>query len=170
MNTSIFLALFGVALLVQGYRLFWLFVAGVGFVVGLQAAAWIAGPQPFWVLWGVGLFCGIAGALLAWFFQHLTIAVGGFVAGSGIVLYLMQQLDINGWGLLAILGGIAGALALMMLFDWALVVLSSAVGAGFIVEAAGWQSPSVSIGYLGLAAAGIILQGLLMAASRRRRG
>ena len=48
--TNIFLALLGLALLVLGWKLFWLFVGVMGFAAGLQAAQIYFGPQPFWLL------------------------------------------------------------------------------------------------------------------------
>ena len=72
---NIFLAVLGVLLLVLGWKFFWLFVGVVGFTAGLQAAQLVFGPQPFWMLWAAGLVCGIFGAILALFFQHLAIAI-----------------------------------------------------------------------------------------------
>jgi hypothetical protein len=65
--TTIGLVVSGVALLVLGWKLFWLFVGLVGFAAGLQAVQLLLGPQPFWILWAAGLVCGIIGAVLALF-------------------------------------------------------------------------------------------------------
>jgi len=78
----------GIVLLTSGRRLFWLFVAGVGFAAGLQLAQQYLGAQPPWACWLIVLLCGLTGAMLAIFFQIIAIGLGGFAAGSTIGAYL----------------------------------------------------------------------------------
>ena len=164
---NIFLAVLGVLLLVLGWKFFWLFVGVVGFAAGLQAAPIVFGPQPFWMLWAAGLMCGIIGAILALFFQHLAIAIGGFVAGSTIALHLMLMLGYEPGALIVLIGGAVGAVALYLLFDWALIILSSVVGATFIIDALGWQFPYASVLLMALIAAGVVFQARLLIVSRK---
>ena len=114
---NLLLAASGMVLLVLGWKLFWLFVGVVGFAAGLQAAQLYLGPQPFWMLWAAGLVCGIIGALLALFFQKLAIIVGGFVAGSTIALHLTLMMGHEPGALVTLIGGVAGAVVLYLLFD-----------------------------------------------------
>lgn len=167
----IVLLLAGLALLVAGRRLFWLFVGLAGFLIGLQTAPLLLGPQPLWLIWGVGLICGIIGAVLALFFQQLAIAVGGFMAGSAIAAQLAMLLWGRPGALVVFVGGIVGAVALFLLFDWALIVLSGLAGAVLITQAlAGYLVPSPLL-FLVIAAAGIAVQaGWLLASRRRKRG
>lgn len=166
--TTIVLAVSGVALLVFGWRLFWLFVGVVGFVAGLQAAQSVFGPQPFWVLWTAGLVFGIIGAVLALFFQKLAVGVGGFVAGSIVALHLTLMMGYHPGALVALIGGGVGAVVLYLLFDWALIVLSSVAGAAVIVEALGRHAPYAPALSAVLVAVGIIFQSGLLIVSRRR--
>lgn len=167
---DIFLAALGLGLLVLGRKLFWLFVGALGFATGLQAAQYFFGPQPFGVLWVAGLVGGIVGALLALFFQHLAIVVGGFAAGASTALYLMAMLGQDAAASIAfiagLVGGVIGAVALYLLFDWALIVLSSLVGAGFMVQALNWHSAYVPVLVVVLILAGVLVQGRLLVASR----
>ncbi len=165
--TTIALAAAGVALLALGWRLFWLFVGVVGFVAGLKAAQWVFGPQPFWMLWVAGLICGIIGAMLALFFQKLAIAIGGFVAGSTIALHLTLMLGYQPGAIVILIGGIIGAVALYLLFDWALIFLSSVGGATFLVGAIGMNSPHAPVLTAVLIAAGVIFQARLLMAHRK---
>jgi hypothetical protein len=158
----------GVALLVLGWKLFWLFVGVVGFAAGLQAAQLYFGPQPFWVLWAVGLVCGIIGTVLALFFQKLAIGIGGFVAGSTIALHLTLMIGYDPGALTALIGGIVGAVALYLLFDWALIILSSVAGAALIIEALGRHAAYAPALSAVLMAAGIIFQARLLIVSRKR--
>ncbi|MDX2455510.1 DUF4203 domain-containing protein [Desulfosarcina sp.] len=164
---NLLLAASGVVLLVLGWKLFWLFVGVLGFAAGLQAAQLVFGPQPFWVLWAAGLVCGIIGAILALFFQKLAIGIGGFVAGSIIALHLTLMMGYDPGALVALIGGVVGVVALYLLFDWALIILSSVAGATFIIEALGRHSPYASVLSAVLVAAGIIFQARLLIVSRK---
>ncbi|WP_319408326.1 DUF4203 domain-containing protein [uncultured Desulfosarcina sp.] len=164
---NLFLAASGVMLLVLGWKLFWLFVGVVGFAAGLQAAQLVLGPQPFWVLWAAGMICGVIGAILALFFQKLAIGIGGFVAGSTIALHLTMMMGYDPSALLALIGGIVGAVALYLLFDWALIFLSSVAGATMIIEALGRHAPYAPALSALLMAAGIIFQARLLMVSRK---
>jgi hypothetical protein len=164
---NILMAVSGVLLLVLGWKLFWLFVGVVGFAAGLQAAQSVFGPDPFWMLWAAGLICGFIGAMLALFFQHLAIALGGFVAGSTIVLHLMPMMGHDAGALIILVGGVVGAVTLYLLFDWALIVLSSVAGATFIVDAFGWRSSYLPMLFAVLVMAGVIFQARLLTVSRK---
>ena len=65
-----------------------------------------------------------------------------------------------------IIGGIIGALLLLSLFDWALIVFSSVAGAELIVSNLHFPATGATILFLGLAIVGIMAQAALF--SRRR--
>jgi len=156
----------GVCALLLGRQLFWLFVGVVGFAVGMEIGARLfAGSSPSIVL-AVSIVAGVAGALLARATEELMIAIVGFVAGSYLgallLLALMPYPGRNIWFAL-FGGGIVGAVFVLSVFNWALIVLSALVGAGIILRALDVQlSPLL---YLGLAAIGIVVQ----AGANRRR-
>jgi len=164
---NIVMVVSGLVLLVLGWKLFWLFVGVVGFAAGLQAAQLYFGPQPFWVLWAAGLVCGVIGAILALFFQKLAIGIGGFVAGSTIALHLTLMMGYQPGALVALIGGVVGVVALYLLFDWALIILSSVAGAAFIIEALGRHAPYAPLLSAVLIAAGVIFQSRLLIVSRK---
>ena len=166
--TDFLSAVLGLALLAAGQRLFWLFVGAVGFTVGLQAATLIFGTESLWILWASGLVAGTVGALLAIFFQTLAIVAGGFMAGSLVVFHLMQHGGMAPHALIVLTGGAVGALALFLIFDWALILLSSMVGATLITEVAGLQFPAAPIVFTALCAAGVAVQGGWLLAVRKR--
>ena len=78
------MGLAGCILLILGRKLFWLFVALVGMMSGMQAAQQYFGTQPYWVFLFVGLLAAAIGALLAIFFQRIAIALAGLLVGSTI--------------------------------------------------------------------------------------
>jgi len=77
----------GVALLVAGRKLFWLFVGAAGFVTGIQLATWFwQGPELLAIV--IGLVVGVIFALLAIFLQGVAIGIAGFLAGGYILTVL----------------------------------------------------------------------------------
>jgi hypothetical protein len=152
----------GIMLLAFGRRLFWLFVGGIGFVVGLQAAGLYVGWQPYWLAWAVALLFGIIGALLAVFFQTLAVVLGGFAAGGTIGAYLAALLGVQAVAAFFALGGVIGAILLYLLFDWALIGLSAAAGAALVVGALNWHARAELLLFAVLIAAGIWFQAAWM--------
>ena len=133
----------------------------LGFIAGLQIAEQYFGTQPLWLAWAVAFVFGIIGALLALFFQNVAIIIGGFVAGSTIAAYLAMFFGFNPHPLINICGGILGTIVLYALFDYALIALSSLVGATLIVEEIVWSPQSEMILYAVLITTGILIQTIL---------
>jgi hypothetical protein len=127
----------GGLLLALGRKLYWLFVAAVGFAAGLALAGRLFQGQPEWVMILVGLLLGFFGALLAKFAQKLALGIAGFAAGAWIVQALLGSSEGSLAPLvliLALVGGIIGAVLVVAAFDWALIFLSSAAGALLIAQ------------------------------------
>jgi len=160
----------GVILLFVGRRLFWLFVACVGFASGYHYAQQIwAIHSPILVVL-LSLAVGGLGAIIAIFFQKAAIVVAGFAAGGYIVLTLFDQfagLPAQMVWLPYIIGGIIGAITLFLVFDWALIFLSTLTGATLIVQMAAF-GPWVEVAlFLALVIAGILFQAKTMTGERR---
>lgn len=151
----------GIILLTMGRRLFWVFVGCVGFVAGLQVAEVYFALQPFWVIWAVALLFGLAGALLAIFFQTLAIILGGYAAGSTITAYLAVLAGFAVSPGAAIIGGIIGSILLYALFDWAIIGLSSLAGASLIVQSLNVTTQIGIILFIVLIITGVVFQTLL---------
>jgi len=131
-------ALLGGVLLVAGRRLFWLFVAGVGFVMGLTLAPRWLPNQPEGIILVAALIFGLLGALLAQFAQKAAISVVGFLGGGWLAVGLLRALVGPGGNLqwpAFIVGGIIGVVLLAVLFEWGLVLLSALVGANLLTDA-----------------------------------
>jgi len=155
--------LLGLVLLLLGRKLFWLFVGTIGFIFGIEYAAQYLAGQPNWLIVLIALVIGFIGAVLAIFLQRLAIGAAGFIAGGYIVVSLL-----NLWGfstgqfswVLFLSGGIVGGVLVVVLFDWALVILSSCSGATFIVQGAQLDILSSTLLFLALATAGILMQSI----------
>lgn len=135
---SIAIKLFaGLALLAFGRKIFWLFVAAVGFVGALTLLPKVYPDASGWTAIGIGLAGGIIGALVALFLQRVAVALAGFAGGGLFLVNIVDTFHIqtgsNFW-IPLIIGGLIGGVLMMLLFDWSLIVLSSGLGAYLVVE------------------------------------
>lgn len=158
----------GGLLLVLGRKLFWFYVALLGFVAGLTVAGRLFHIQPEWVQIVIGIGFGVIGAVLAYFFQEIAIAVAGFLAGAYIAITLLTNLggnptpgnDALTW-VVFLVGGIIGAALAFLLFDWALIVLTSLAGALLVVEGLSMTGLVSWLVVAGLFILGVIIQSSL---------
>ncbi len=160
----------GTLLLVAGRKFFWLFIAITGFFVGAELAHDLFANQPRWVVWVFAAGTGIIGAVLAMLFQRVAFALAGFYAGGYLAIFVVQWF---GWGVLdltILVGGVIGAVLATLVMDWAIIVLSSFVGAGLIVASLGLDSLQGAILAGVLAAVGILVQGTLMRSKYSQSG
>ncbi len=161
----------GALLLVAGRRLFWLFVGLVGFFAGLRFAPAFLSGQPEWMQWLVAALFGLAGMFLAIVLQRLAVAVAGFLVGGFFAADLFG-IDFAQPGLAEVLvfvaGGVVAAALSLWLFEGALILLSSLVGAGLIVDALGVGSDTSNLVLLGLTVLGIAIQAGITARGSRR--
>ena len=128
--------LVGLALLVCGRRLYWLFVAGIGFLTGLALGPRLLVGQSEGMILLVALILALIGALLAVVAQKFVVGLIGFLAGSGSGVLLLRALKMErnalAW-IVYLLLGIGGLVLGLVLFEWALILLSSLAGANLIV-------------------------------------
>lgn len=167
--TPLISLLLGVLMLLSGRRLFWLFVAAIGFAIGLQVAPQLIHNPPAWMGLALGIVLGLLGAVLALLVQKIAIAIAGFLIGGHIATSLVAAFVATHAQYSAIsfiIGGIIGALLLLSLFDWALIVFSSVAGAELIVSNLHFPATGATILFLGLTIVGIMAQAALF--SRRR--
>jgi hypothetical protein len=160
----------GAAILLFGRKLFWLFVAALGFAVGLEIAAYFMSDPPLWMTLLIALGLGLLGALLAILLQKLAIAVAGFIAGGRAAGALLATfyVDYSHYrGITFVIGGILGALLLLALFDWVLILLSSVEGAHLICNGIVLPQAGAVILFCALVIVGVVVQGSMLRRARR---
>jgi hypothetical protein len=171
MNSSvpIISAVIGAVILLFGRKLFWLCVAAVGFAAGFEIAPQLIHEPSTLVLLTFAIVLGFIGALLALFLQKIAIAIAGFLAGGKLAIAAAAAFFVQSaqyYWITFLIGGIIGALLLLLLFDWALIALSSVVGAYLVLSAFSLPASGTSILFIALVAVGVIVQ---MASMRRSR-
>jgi len=156
-------ALIGAVVLFFGRKLFWLCVAAIGFAAGVELAPHLVHEPSALLSLTIALLLGIIGALLAVFLQKIAIGVLGFLAGGKLAGAIAAAFFVHyaqHSTIIFVIGGITGAVFLLVLFDWALIVVSSLIGAHLIVYQSAIvlpQSGSIIV-FIGLAVLGILVQ------------
>jgi len=160
MNVFYFIA--GAALLILGRKLFWLFAAVIGFLFGMSFAQQVLPGQSQTIVLLIALAIGGLGAILAIMVQKIAIGLAGFIAGGYLVYLLIPALSINIGSFLwlaVIVGGIIGAVLASTMFDWALILLSSGVGASVITNHLTLPQPFPLVLLGALFIIGVVIQG-----------
>ncbi len=128
----------GAALLTLGRKLFWLFVAAIGFETGAFIATRLLHSESDLLVLVVAIVAGIFGALLALLVENLVVSVAGFLAGGYLLVSALDLLRFNPgqfeW-VVYLVGGIIGVALAIIVLDWALIILSSLSGAVIISTA-----------------------------------
>lgn len=160
--------LVGLGMLALGRQLFWLFVGGVGFTFGINLAAQVLGEgQPDTTILLFALIFGVIGAVVALVLQKMAVNIAGFIGGGVIAMNVVEvmALDLGSVLLPFIVGGVLGLILVSVLFDWALIVISSFAGATVIVQTFAMET-AVSM----LTLAILITLGIAFQAAQMRRG
>lgn len=183
-ETTLVLLPVGFLLLFFGRRLFWLLVALVGALAALWLATEMLGLEAGAPSLVAAIAAGLAGGLLAVLVQKAAIGVVGFLAGLWGTLTLLGAIARSGvpapipeaaavWIepnvtqlVLALAGGVLGAVLAARLFAAALVVLSALAGSLLLVHGLGLDDPLALAAFLGLALLGVLAQ----TRGGRRRG
>ena len=131
--------LLGGCLLVMGRRLFWLLIATLGFLFAFTLVQRLAPEmtEPLRVV--LAIVAGLLGALLAIFAQKLAVGTSGMLFGAYSTLWLLEHYgaDLGNWEwVVLVAGGVLAAVLALLVFDTALVVVSSILGASLLVGAA----------------------------------
>jgi len=127
----------GIPLLIWGRKLFWLFVGTVGFISGFWLGQRFLVVQEEWIIIGLGIVLGLMGILFAVMVQKFAVTITGFLAGVYLMYTMMDNINLSlgPWDIFVYLaGGMLSTLLVLSLFDWALIILSSLVGAAMISQ------------------------------------
>jgi hypothetical protein len=156
-------ALIGLTILLIGRQLFWVAIAGLGFILGLSYATQYFQGSPQQIML-ISLGIGAIGALLAYVLQRTAALLVGFLAGWYLTITLIESMDwnLNYSYILAIIGGLIGVSMVSVLFDWSLILLSSLTGASLITQSLQF-SPAINRGlFVVLFILGFAVQGILL--------
>ena len=159
--TVFFSMVLGILLLFFGRRLFWLFVGVTGFIAGLTLGPQLISGQSEITILLIAIIAGIIGAFLAIMLEGLAILIAGFLTGG----YLMTTFGVSlgfsvsaGPSVIYIIGGIIGLLLVAVFFDWAIIFLSTLLGARMLMSLIHISGSVYWMVFLGLVVVGIAVQ------------
>jgi hypothetical protein len=163
--------LVGAALLLLGRKLFWLFVAAIGFALGAEIAPRIIHQPAPVVTLVIAVGLGFIGALFAVLLQKFAVAASGFLAGGwfALAIYSLFPNHVSNVEVVFVIGGILGAILLLVLFDWALIFFSSIVGARLIAMAIALSQIGRAALFILLVVVGIAVQRSMLSPARAGR-
>jgi len=159
----IFTVMIGLAMLLIGRQLFWLAIAGLGFILSVNYTGQYFQGSPQMILF-VSLGIGAIGAVLAYALQRTAASLLGFLAGWFLTTSLINYLDfaVDIATILAAIGGLIGVLLVFALFDWSLIILTTLSGASLITQSIQYNQ-QVKVGiFLVLLILGITIQGFML--------
>jgi len=149
----------GLMLLLFGRKLFWLFIAFSGFMVGVGFSEKIIPLSQQWVQLVIALGVGLVGALVAILAQKAAFVLAGCLAGLYMVMIGGQFLGYFEFPLvLYILGAAVGGAAAYLFIDWAIIIFSSLIGAGLIVGVLRLSPAMSMIAFILLSIIGALIQ------------
>jgi hypothetical protein len=168
---GIFNVVLGGILLLLGRKLFWLLLGVIGFATGVELATrYFRGSEVATIAGAIAL--GIVFALLAVFLESVAIGLTGFLGGGYVLLSLADLLGMHARlpELVAFLvGGILGVLVIILLFDWALISISSLAGASMVVRGLGLTPAGGATAYVILLLVGVLVQGFAFRREKEAR-
>lgn len=165
--TPVFVLVSGIISLFFGRKFFWVFVAAVGFLVGLYVSDYLlpllpAAVAPFNEFVRLALALTFAGVALI--VQRAGTILIGAIATGLLAWWAGGHYEMVGWSqwVVAVVGGMMGGVLLYFALDWALLVLTALAG-GLIAIAGMGQLNGLPTGsgpwlYLVLVIAGIFYQ------------
>lgn len=151
----------GILLLITGRKLYWLFVGVVGFILGMMMSMTYIQADAVWVHWLIAIGCGILGGILAVGLQKLAVGAAGFIAGGYGLVYFLELIGVNVGDVIwpyFLAGGILGAILVITIFEFALILLSSIGGATLVSQYFHFADGLAIAAFLTLVLLGILMQ------------
>lgn len=151
----------GGLLLLAGKKLYWFFVGLCGAAAGLFISEFFLHPEGMTERVIVAIAIGAGFAFLAVFLQKIMVGIAGFIAGGFLSISLIETLQFNlsdwNWAVFLV-GGLIGIFLVKLLFDLALVIITSFAGATLIIRGLDLGGSNGLIILLVLILAGIVIQ------------
>lgn len=129
--------LIGLAVLVMGRQIFWIFIAGLGFALGLLISTQYYNAQFEWQVFLISTIIAVVGAILAYTVQRFAAGLAGFATGWFLTIVVLSYLNLNLGQIESVLPYIVGIISgflLIIFFDWGVIIASSLAGSAIIVS------------------------------------
>jgi len=160
----------GLLVLLLGRRLYWIMVGVGGLLAGLEFAEQVLADWTPLARFFVAIGASAIGALLAILAQRVAFALLGFFGGGFVALVLTRSTAGDSAQLIwFMLAGVVGAFIAALVMDWAIIVLTSLVGAAAIVTSFAMGPTLQAVLFVVLAGVGIAIQSRGLRRANRQR-
>lgn len=157
----------GGILLFLGRELNFLFAAAMAALIAFRLTPLLPAQWPWWGDGAFILTLAIIAAILVLLNARAGYFVSGFLAGGYLLVeYYAPNMMIVPW-LPFVIGGVIGALILGLLTEWALILVSSGIGAAYVLNLVRLDPTAEILVGAGLFIVGALTQVIIMQAQKQ---
>lgn len=124
----------GGVLLFLGRELNFLFAAAMAILWGFRVAPLLPDAWPGWGTWAFVITLALVAAIIALVNERVGYFLSGFLAGSFFLVEYFAPGAATIPVLPTIIGGVIGLLILGLLTEWAMILVSSTIGAAYVLN------------------------------------
>jgi NAD(P)-dependent dehydrogenase (short-subunit alcohol dehydrogenase family) len=127
----------GLLLILAGRRLFWFYVGVIGLLAGLEFAQAFLADSEQWTRLAGSIVFGMLGAALAVLSQWGAVVLVGILGGGYLFMHVFEIRTIASQADLLVVaaGGVFGMVAMLLTFDWALIIMTALTGSFIVAHA-----------------------------------
>jgi uncharacterized membrane protein YoaK (UPF0700 family) len=134
MNILTIRGIIGGVILFLGHELNFIFAAGMAALIGFRLTPLLPPQWPSWSDAAFMVTLAVIAAILTLLNERAGYFVSGFLAGGYLLVEYFAPNVLTVPLLPFFVGGIIGALVLGFLTEWALIIVSAAIGASYILN------------------------------------
>ena len=124
----------GGILLFLGHELNFLFAGAIAALLGFRLTPLLPPQWPSWADYAFIIGLGVVAAVLVLLNERLGYFISGFLAGGFLLVEYYAPNTLTVPIIPFIVGGIIGALIIGVFTDWALILVTAAIGAAYILN------------------------------------
>jgi uncharacterized membrane protein len=157
----------GGILLFLGRELNFLFAGAMAALIGFRLSPLLPPQWPAWSDAAFMITLGVIAAIIVLINERLGYFLSGFLAGGFLLIeyYAPNQLTVP--LLPFVVGGVIGALILGLLTEWALILVSSGIGAAYVLNLFRLDPTAEILIGAGLFVIGAVTQVVIMQAQKK---
>lgn len=134
MNILTIRGVIGGIILFLGHELNFLFAAGMAALIGFRLTPKLPAQWPAWADWAFMLTLAVIAAILVLINERAGYFISGFLAGGYLLIEYFAPGVLSVPILPFIIGGVLGAAIIGFLTEWAMIIVSSAIGAAYLLN------------------------------------
>ena len=156
----------GAVLLFLGRELNFLFAAAMAILWSFRIAPRLPATWPAWGDWAFVITLAIVAATIALINERVGYFLSGFLSGSFFLVEYFAPGAATVPVLPFIIGGVLGSLILGLLTEWAMILVSSAIGAAYVLNLFRLNPTAEILVGAGLFVVGALAQVIIMQAQK----